>query len=680
MHAHDTAADNKPINAAPHPNIRQRTVRAVLSGFLRQPLSRWHWALIPLLAVAAYITVLRIGFLSDDFSQLYVGRATGVNLPSLLPGEQVGFYRPVGVLLIWQVGWFLWGYNPFPFHLVQLLVHASNSLLLGLLLARLTLRPGLGWLAGALFAVFPLHLEAVGFIGAQFDSYSVLFLLGSLVCFTVWWQRTTHAVPGGGPFYAAAFFLYTLAALTKESSFLFIPIFALAAWYSDPPANLSRWRTLALALAPFILPVVLNITLRLSRWGTLGGYGRQADLSQTFWDNAAIYIRLLLAPLNSTVVGTLPVQAVGLLTTVSLLVGLAIFGRAQRRLIILAFAWILLATAPVLALPPRADDLEGNRYLYLISAGYIIAVAAILYSAITSTPRTAPARLFVASLLLLSIIACWLQLRPWHTATVQVNEIVQDLLHLIPSQPRPNGLTWYVENVPARYKGVPVLLSGLGISRLFADPAADYPRIERVQDAARAPITGDAADSFAMRFAYNPYRDRFDIDYLAGVTAGGPPPLPSDIQFAPLVWDFRACERGVLDSWRVVGARPTCTKGEGLVVEHSGDDPQLLGPDLSFNENESRAARFIRLRVAVKYAPASPGKLLVNEWFWRGSNDAWSPARSRALPLKQDGQAHIYWTILSGAQIQPGTASFRFDPANASIAPTVQWIAVDQLP
>ena len=253
---------------------------------------RAYWALLPALAIIAYVTVLRIGFVSDDFMQVYGGRLSGINLPDLLPDKQnVGFYRPVGVLLIWQLGYFLWGYNPFPYHLVQLLVHAINSLMLGLWLSWLTRRQNAGWLAGALFAVFPLHSEAVGFVGAQFDTYSVLFALGSLWCFGVWWRSYEGRMGTKWAIYLSSLLLYSLAVFTKESVFLFMPVLAASAWVVASPSGWRGWRRLGYALAPFSLPVILNVMLRLSAWGTLGGYELRPITPQYF----GIILRLMSA-------------------------------------------------------------------------------------------------------------------------------------------------------------------------------------------------------------------------------------------------------------------------------------------------------------------------------------------------------------------------------------------------
>ena len=66
----------------------------------------WYWALVPLLAIVAYASVLRMGFLADDFFQLYEGHKRGKDFWWSFPTPQgpVGFVRPVGVMLIYQLG------------------------------------------------------------------------------------------------------------------------------------------------------------------------------------------------------------------------------------------------------------------------------------------------------------------------------------------------------------------------------------------------------------------------------------------------------------------------------------------------------------------------------------------------------------------------------------------------
>src|SRR5215210_9045723 len=97
----------------------------------------WYWMLVPALAVAAYVSVVGIDFLADDLWLLNAARNTGIDL-TFRTGGRWQFYRPVGELLTWQMGWQLWGVNPVPYHLLGLMAHAATSLALGLWLWQVT--------------------------------------------------------------------------------------------------------------------------------------------------------------------------------------------------------------------------------------------------------------------------------------------------------------------------------------------------------------------------------------------------------------------------------------------------------------------------------------------------------------------------------------------------------------
>ena len=97
-------------------------------------------------------------------------------------------------------------------------------------------------------------------------------------------------------------------------------------------------------------------------------------------------------------------------------------------------------------------------------------VAALAYSAISSVRRLRILAISgVVIALLFGITASWLQLRPWHTATEQANDLNQELTRLIPPPPtlRSNVMTWYVENSPRTYEGAYVAHLAVGAARYF---------------------------------------------------------------------------------------------------------------------------------------------------------------------------------------------------------------------
>ncbi len=143
------------------------------------------WLLPALAAVLLFLPVLGAGFVHDDVVllrdnpniQSWDGVATGFARPFWEIAEDPrthvgGFYRPLGVslfVLLHQLG----GGSPLPYHLASLLLHAAAAALVALLALRLGWKPLAAGLAGMLFAVHGMHVEAVAWAS------SLTYLLAS---------------------------------------------------------------------------------------------------------------------------------------------------------------------------------------------------------------------------------------------------------------------------------------------------------------------------------------------------------------------------------------------------------------------------------------------------------------------------------------------------------------------
>src|ERR1700678_2601308 len=77
-----------------------------------------------------------------------------------------------------------WGLNPLPYHVVNVLVHAANGLLLWLVLRELRV-PG-AWLGAALWALHPVQVETVAWVTELKNTQSCLFYLLAILLFLEW--------------------------------------------------------------------------------------------------------------------------------------------------------------------------------------------------------------------------------------------------------------------------------------------------------------------------------------------------------------------------------------------------------------------------------------------------------------------------------------------------------------
>ncbi len=176
--------------------------------------------LIVVTTVVAYRPAIQGGFIWDDDD--YVTNndllRTDAGLARLWEPGQTHQYYPAVFTTFW-VEYHLWGLNPRGYHVVNVLLHVANALLLWRILVLLGI-PG-AWMIGAVFALHPMHVESVAWITERKNVLSALFyLLAALAYLRFDPMRDeaatseSHARPWGA--YALSLVLFVLALLSKS--------------------------------------------------------------------------------------------------------------------------------------------------------------------------------------------------------------------------------------------------------------------------------------------------------------------------------------------------------------------------------------------------------------------------------------------------------------------------------
>jgi len=168
-------------------------------------------------AIAAYANSFQGVFQFDDLNVI-VATPRVHSWSAWLHAAAGGGLRPV-LNLSYTFNWVTGGGNTFGFHLFNLLVHLVNVGLVYALAVRFLQRhdPAVDWRPAAvwtalLFAVHPLHSEAVTYLCGRSTSLMTLFYLAALWCYAQDGNRAWRLASPG---------LFLLAVLTKESALLF---------------------------------------------------------------------------------------------------------------------------------------------------------------------------------------------------------------------------------------------------------------------------------------------------------------------------------------------------------------------------------------------------------------------------------------------------------------------------
>ena len=232
----------------------------------------WLWGfLLIALVFIAYVRVFNAGFIWDDESHLtrnpcIVGP---LGLKEIWTSARAVYY-PLVLTTFWTVHKFV-GLSPWPYHLLNVFLHAGSAVLLWQVLRQLNVRGA--WLGAALWALHPVMVQSVAWVTELKNTQSGFFYLLSIFCFLKWDERPrirqilriqdtadqegsvsrpSRLLVGDGRclmWFALSLSFFILATLSKPSVVMLPVVLALCVWWRT---GRIYWRDIAV-LAPFVL-------------------------------------------------------------------------------------------------------------------------------------------------------------------------------------------------------------------------------------------------------------------------------------------------------------------------------------------------------------------------------------------------------------------------------------------
>lgn len=353
---------------------------------------------VALVALVVYANTLFNAFAWDDNNVILTNellRGSPLQLFSSIDRtrdyELLPYYRPLTQLSFMLEGW-LHGFEPLWMHLVNLLLHSSNTLFVYFLARRFYATSEVAFYAALFFALHPINTETVNFLsGGRNTMMATLFSLLALLLYLKAIERRSSV-------WSLVAGLALLAGLfSKEFSFMTI---FLIIWFEC--RELKGQKNFYIS-STRIFPVVIVVFFYLiMRWNTLSSFGIQNGLipgmgaDRLNWiykmpglmDRLLVnlyiiprYLQSIIWPVRFNLRYEIPSDLSGhliVLLIVWLLIAFFVFWviiKGRNRLTILGLCWFVIFYVPVSGIFLFPSAPMSDRYIYLPAIGLWFIVA-----------------------------------------------------------------------------------------------------------------------------------------------------------------------------------------------------------------------------------------------------------------------------------------------------------------
>lgn len=327
-----------------------------------------NWKFLLILCVGIfvlYFNSLNGAFVSDDYASI----PDNAQVKELSNG--------LGGLITGMTNWFLavtFGIkNPVPYHTLNLLMYLAVCIF-AFIFSYLVFDKKTAILSTILFAVLPLHVEAVSWISGKPYLMTSVTILPELVCFILYLRTKIKKYLWWFLFLLPFTFL---AERVRSISLLLLILLFFIAFGTNLKTKIPWGKIflicfgVTIALLIFLWPLIIG---RINSVNTgYNGYGGIFyDPFFQYPTSIAKYLQLALVPIDLTLYHTMYILPTWLNWLIILFyLGITIYFFFKDKKIFFALAFIFAATAPSMA-PVKVSWLVAERYLLLGSLGFCV--------------------------------------------------------------------------------------------------------------------------------------------------------------------------------------------------------------------------------------------------------------------------------------------------------------------
>jgi len=367
-----------------------------------------------------YITIIIVTYavfqnsLSNDFvfddESVIIGNASIQNLssiPKFFTADEgfhkvIGrYYRPI-VSSTYALDYYIWGLDPYGFHLTNVIIHIISCLLLfkifRVLFWRYKYRNLISLLSTLIFAVHPIHTEAVSWVSGRTDSLVTLFFFGSFLFYLEFTKEqeyhkednSLHRITKKNYLYLAISLIFYAAGLLTKEMIVTMPVIIILYDFVYRKKDLKYFKANLINYILFIGVTLIYFVVRYEllkdipeRENYLYFIGKNYDIViGTMLKTVPVYFRLLFAPFpllyhyNGVIPDAKSIIDWSVILSVvfiAFLVFLSVYFYRKDSIISFCILFFFVSLLPVMNIVPTMN-LMAERFLYFTSFAFALLI------------------------------------------------------------------------------------------------------------------------------------------------------------------------------------------------------------------------------------------------------------------------------------------------------------------
>ena len=358
-----------------------KTQKSIKSNKVEQQnLNLYYLIFIVLLTVIVYSNSLHNDFTNwDDHKNIHenpdIKALSGENIKKIFSTFYVGMYQPL-VTLSFAAEYHFFKYDPFFYHLDNLILHIVNVILVFMLIFKISGRREISFIVSLLFAIHPMHVESVAWISERKDVMYSLFYLTSIIFYLryidklkVKNKKSNNIIFNNQYILSISFFILSLL---SKSAAITLPVLLLLFDYYYSRLTI---KSIIEKIPFFILSLIfIIITFHSQTSALIPNTAYVKPFNRIFLASYAIsyYLIRLVLPFNLSAIHpfrgsniALPKEYYFSFIVIVAICVMVIFIKRFRKEILFGLIFFLITVSLVIQIIPFGESIVSERYTYI---------------------------------------------------------------------------------------------------------------------------------------------------------------------------------------------------------------------------------------------------------------------------------------------------------------------------